>query len=806
MSNRVNGHGPKNAKICIVGEAPGAEEEAIGLPFIGASGKFLNRLLSTAGINREECYCTNVIKTRPANNYFGVYYHDKKQTQPTAELIESSRELIAEINQIKPNVTIPVGNEALFALTGKHGITKWRGSMLSSPVGKCVPTYHPAAVLRQYSWKPIVELDLVRAQRESLYPDLRLPPTNFIIDPSYETVMDYLRTFRKDRFAFDIETLGDMTRCLAISHEVGHAICIPFVSSHRTMRPGTTRLFLSPEGSPTANSYWPPEQELAILGALDELFRRHEVFKDAQNCPFDTVIMAREFGFDFPSLDRDTMVMSHTAYPELPKGLDFLCSIYTRFPYYSDFDASNDLATWTYNCYDAAVTYEISPLLNKELDELGVLEFYHSHVHPTVLAASRTETRGILVDAALKEEERVRLKGEVEILEGEIKRLVGSPTFNPASPDQMKAYLYTTLRLPVQYKADPKTKIKKPTTDKHAREKLAKAFPVHGVFFQKVSEFADKQDYLSDFLNKPLSGDSCLRTHWWVAGADTGRWTSEKPLFDEGTNLQNIRRGKPRRMFISRPGKVLLKCDLMSAEFRDVMWEANIRKIITKYVENPFWDVHTWFASIAFNVPEDKVERKNPNGLSQRDRAKNGIYGGNYRMQPEKAALTYKVPLAEAKFILDRYRNVAVPEVQSQYWSKIERNLQATRTRINPIGRIRQFFDRLDDDCYRVAYADLPQSTVADIINRAFAILDDILPEDQCCILLQVHDEILLECDEDKVDYFAPIIRNVMEYPIYCKDTPEALVIPAEIQVGKNWYEMKEVERVAPPRQWPNQF
>jgi DNA polymerase len=804
MAVTVPGHGPLNAKIVIVGEAPGAEEVTYGLPFVGASGKLLTKMLTDVGIDRSACYLTNVVKIRPPNNDFGVFYEDAKRSQPSAFLRESIASLKKEIAAIGPNVIICLGAEALSAISDRRGIRSWRGSILSSPCGKCIATYHPAAVLRQWTLKPVAELDLKRAKEESTSRELNLPKMDFILDPSFEQIISFLSREPK-RIAFDIETTGPMTRCIGISDRPNSAICIPLISSHRSVKPGSTRLFLAPEGAPSQNSHWPPEQEYKILEALDKYFRNPKIEKCGQNIPFDTVILGREFGFDFPNLTFDTMVAQHTCYPELEKGLDFLASIYTRVPYYSDYDVTNDQQTWIYNCYDCAVTFEIWARLEQELKELGLDEFYRNHVHPTLLAVTRAETRGILVDAKLKDEEAKTVRAEADQLEKEIQIATGSPSFNPRSPDQMKTYLYTVLGLPTQYRTDPKTKRRIPTTDKHSLDKLQKQFPQHQAFIQKCLEYSQRRDILSDFLDKPLGSDGKFRTHYSVAGTVTGRLSASKPLFEEGMNLQNQRKGKSRRMYIARPGWSLIKVDLMSAEFRAVMWIGGIRRLIDRFLADPFFDCHTWFASTAFNVPEDQVERKRADGkLSQRDRAKNGIYGGNYRMQADKAALVYKIPLEEATFILNTYRNKALPEIKTHYWDRIERMIQTTRTRINPFGRMRIFFDRIGDDLFRAAYSDFPQSMVGDIINRAFATLDDMLPESECRPLLQVHDEIVFECMTCRVDYYAPIIRRVFEYPIFFEHVPEPLVIPAEVSFGPNWYDQKEIHRTEPvATSWP---
>ena len=133
--------GPSPARLMIVGEAPGVEEELKLQPFVGASGQELDRMLRDAGIMRSEAFVTNVCKVRPPSNDIG-HFIAKSRAQITArhklfrekwvtpEIIDGARILVAELETVKPNMVIALGNVALWVLTGKWGIKKWRGSML----------------------------------------------------------------------------------------------------------------------------------------------------------------------------------------------------------------------------------------------------------------------------------------------------------------------------------------------------------------------------------------------------------------------------------------------------------------------------------------------------------------------------------------------------------------------------------------------------------------------------------------------------------------------------------------------------
>lgn len=368
MPTIVSGVGPPDANIALIGEAPGVEEEREGKPFVGTSGRLLNEMLASVGIARQDCWVDNVCHMRPPGNDFGVFYEDKSGLVPSKVLVEERVRLLETLERIQPNVIVPLGDEPLVAITGKRGITKWRGSIIGTRWGKCVPTFHPAYVSRMYETRVVVEHDLARAREESHDPALNLPKHKFIVWPSFETVIDWLRSVeRGQKLAFDIETLGSRVRCIGLSREVNHAICVPFMS-HAGLHVGDTRLLVAQEGS-GYNSHWPEEHEMVILGELNRVLGDPGIPLIAQNFPFDAGMLLREFGIVCRGLWMDTMVAQHCAYSELPKGLDFLGSIYTRVPYWSDYDAWSDDACWVYNCFDASVTYEVALALEKELKE-----------------------------------------------------------------------------------------------------------------------------------------------------------------------------------------------------------------------------------------------------------------------------------------------------------------------------------------------------------------------------------------------------------------------------------------------------
>ena len=140
----VIGTGNRNAKIMFIGEGPGADEDLQGIPFVGKAGKLMDRAFEGIGINREEGYIANIVKCRPPNN-----------RNPEYEEADACKEYLgSQINLVKPEIIILLGSVALKNILGKeYGITSSRGKWFEKDGIKCLPTFHPAALLRDEAKK-----------------------------------------------------------------------------------------------------------------------------------------------------------------------------------------------------------------------------------------------------------------------------------------------------------------------------------------------------------------------------------------------------------------------------------------------------------------------------------------------------------------------------------------------------------------------------------------------------------------------------------------------------------------------------
>ena len=149
-SRAVPGEGPENAEIMLIGEAPGFNEDKQGRPFVGAAGQFLEKLLASANLSRDDVFITNTVKCRPLNN---------RDPLPV-EMATCRKYLDRQIAAIAPKVIVTLGRHSLTSFLPKETITKARGKPRIVNGTTLFPMYHPAAALHQQRLREVIEADI----------------------------------------------------------------------------------------------------------------------------------------------------------------------------------------------------------------------------------------------------------------------------------------------------------------------------------------------------------------------------------------------------------------------------------------------------------------------------------------------------------------------------------------------------------------------------------------------------------------------------------------------------------------------
>lgn len=319
--------------IAIVGEAWGAEEEKERTPFVGYSGFLLTQMLEEAGIARADCFLTNVFNFRPHHNKLETLYGSKAEGIPGYPAFEKSKyfreefsgeleRLGNELVEVNPNLVIALGRVALWALCGSSAISKARGTTrLSTHTAtgfKVLPTYHPAAVVREWTLRPIVVADLFKAEREQAFPDIRRPKRQVWIEPSLEDLEAFYEQYIRPRsieqgieLSIDIETAGTQITCIGFGY-ADVSIVIPFVDQRRKNR-----------------SYWlTAKDEGCAWNFIRRVLENSSIRKLFQNGMYDIAFIWRSKGIKTFNASEDTMLIHHALQPESLKGLGFMASVY----------------------------------------------------------------------------------------------------------------------------------------------------------------------------------------------------------------------------------------------------------------------------------------------------------------------------------------------------------------------------------------------------------------------------------------------------------------------------------------------
>lgn len=749
--------------IMLIGEAYGEAEERAGKPFVGTAGKFLDGILDEVGIARASCYITNVVNERPPDNNFSVYYDGKN---PTPKLLEEYQRLYNEIASVRPNVIVTLGSEATKAVCGASyaSIQHWRGSVLATPHGKCVPTIHPAAAIRDWLFRPTMVADFERIKKESLFPDVRITKRELIIPYKFEEACAYLEQLKGAEYvAFDIETETDQITCVGFSPRPGWAVSIPFWYG-------------------ASGSLWSEGEELQLWERIREILESEAIKKIGQNGSYDIEFLRRTMSIDVRGYEFDTMLAFHCLYPELPKGLDYLVSIYTDHPYYKFGRKATSMDDhFRYNATDACLTFECFISIREELVAAGATIFYHDYLHALVAPLLRMQERGVGFDEERRDELRSEYRGRLGKMEEHLCSLVGRE-LNINSPKQMKEWLYGSspggLALKAIYKKRKQTGEETIAADEEALEELYKKTGNEAI--KVVLEMRELNKILSTYLEVKLDPDKRIRCSYLIHGTETGRLSSRQTARGTGTNLQNIPPGDIRRLFTADHGCTLINADLSQAEARVVAYLAGEERLIKVFDSGG--DIHRKNASNIFGVKEEDVTD------DQRQLAKRVVHASNYGMGPVTFAKQLGITKVEAQRLLNRYF-ATYPGIKN--WQRaIGDEVKRKRCLTNPLGRKRVFFGRYGEPLVKEGLAFIPQSTVADVVNQALIELD----REGFEILMQVHDSLVIQVKDTDIEVSAARIIAALQRPIEING--RILVIPVDVKTGKNWEDMEKMKKL----------
>lgn len=419
----------------------------------------------------------------------------------------------------------------------------------------------------------------------------------------------------------------------------------------------------------------------------------------------------------------------------------------------------------SYACEDALVTFRLFKKLWPELEDRRLKEVFYQIEMPLIEVLSQMELRGIYVDGQYLNEFAQELQEKIKSLTAEIHKLSGRE-FNIASPLQLQQVLFGELKLPA-------TGIKKTkngySTDIETLQKLEDAHPV----IRAVMEYREMSKLLSTYvetLPKLLDGSGRVHTTFAQIGAATGRLSSNNP------NLQNIPirtelGTKVRRAFAASSGKTLLGGDYSQAELRVLAHLSEDPGLIAAF--NQQADFH---GAVAHQLGVDRRSAKAIN------------FGIIYGLGAQALGRDLGISTDEAKQFIQKYF-AKFPGVL-HYIEKMRRTAREQGFVETVFGRRRYLPDihspnmMLRSAAERMAVNMPCQGTVADMAKKAMTLLNDELADDEW-LILQIHDELLLEVPIERADEVGQRVKKVMESVIELK-----VPVIVDIKSGKNWAEL----------------
>lgn len=420
--------------------------------------------------------------------------------------------------------------------------------------------------------------------------------------------------------------------------------------------------------------------------------------------------------------------------------------------------------------------WNLVPVLDSELQKNGMTNLYQDIELPLCDVLFKMENRGIAIDSDQLQQFGNMLSERITDCESLIFSCSGGP-FNINSPKQLGEVLFEKLELPPVKKT--KTGY---ATNAEVLEKLKNAHPIIPAIMDYRMLTKLKSTY-ADGLMKEIQSDGRIHTTFQNLVTATGRLSSTEP------NLQNIPvrtdlGSEIRKMFVPKPGHVLVDADYSQIELRVLAHIAEDKAMQDAFCSG--MDIHTATAAQVFGVPKDAVTSL------QRRHAKAVNFGIVYGISEFSLADDIGVSRYEAREYIDNYLTT-YHGVRSYMKSVVAnaRDLGYTQTmfgRKRYIPELKSSNFNVRQGAERIALNTPIQGTAADLIKLAMIRVEDALNRSypQAQLLLQVHDELIVECPENIAQEVAEIVSREMQQVAVL-----SVPLTAEAKFGKSWYEAK---------------
>ncbi len=531
-----------------------------------------------------------------------------------------------------------------------------------------------------------------------------------------------------------------------------------------------------------------------VLSKLKPILEDASIPKYAHNSKYDFTILSR-YGIQVKGLAFDTMIAEWLINPA-SKNLGLKNLAWARLGV--EMEPITDLIgkgkaqitmaqvpisqATPYACADVDMTYRLVKVLEPELKEKKLWLLFTEVEMPLVPVLSEMEMKGVKLDVDYLKEMSEELQQRLAELELEIQDMVGHP-FNINSTQQLSDVLFVELGLPAQ--GVPKTRSGFYSTAAGVLEKLRGKHPIIDLILEYRELAKLKSTYVDTLPLLVNKRTGRVHTSYNQTGTVTGRISSSDP------NLQNIpirtELGRQvRRAFVASPGHLLLSADYSQVELRIMAHISGDEGLLSAFRRGE--DIHASTAAAVLGVPIEAVTRE------MRRLAKTVNFGLSYGMSGYGLAQRTGLSQEEANAFIKSYF-AKYPKVK-RYIEEAKRKARKQGYVETLLGRRRYFPELMSEKAHwsakRAAEREainMPiQGTAADILKIAMINLHRAIHERdlESRMILQVHDELVLEVPEEELETVKPLVKSTME-GAFQLDAP----LKVDIKVGKNWLEME---------------
>ncbi len=567
-----------------------------------------------------------------------------------------------------------------------------------------------------------------------------------------------------DIVAFDTETTG-------LDHDKDHMVGFSFALNEEIAY-----------YVPIAHFYLgvPDQVSKAVAQkALHKIFSARVV---GHNVKFDLHFVADFLGVDTLEVYGDSIILGWLVNPESKLSLDHLADVWLDHKMIAFADtvkkgetfASVELEEATkYAAEDALITLKLFNILLEKLKLQSaehLIELAHSLEFPFITTLMVMERNGIMSDAKSLEVFKAEAKVTLAELTAAIYDAAGGE-FNINSPKQLGDILFDKLELPVG---------KKRSTDVKVLNDLLGSHPIIDLILQYREMFKLYSTYIEPLLElNRQSKDGRIHTSFVQTGTATGRLSSKNP------NLQNIPTrselgARIREAFVAPKGKRLIGIDYSQIELRLLAHFTEDSVLIKAFKEDK--DIHMQTAIVLFGEEE---------AASKRNIAKTVNFGLLYGMGQKKLSDTLGITTKEAKSIIDKYFE-SFTTVKRYFASIVE--LSKEQGYVETLLKRRRYFDyatavpMIKAAYERESVNTVFQGSAADLIKLSMNKIADVIKKRQlpAKMMLQIHDELIFEVDEDQAETIAAEFKEIMETIVDLR-----VPLKTSLNIGKHWGELK---------------